>query len=53
MLADSSAVVFSANPINGRLDEIVINASYGLGESIVGGTATPDSSSCARPTSRC
>lgn len=40
--ADSAAVVFSANPINGRLDEIVINASYGLGESIVGGTTTPD-----------
>ena len=40
--ADVSAVVFSANPIDGRLDEIVINASYGLGESIVGGTTTPD-----------
>jgi phosphoenolpyruvate synthase/pyruvate phosphate dikinase len=40
--ADSAAVVFSANPVNGRLDEIVINASYGLGESIVGGTTTPD-----------
>ena len=42
VLADSSAVVFSANPVNGRLDEIVVNASYGLGESIVGGTTTPD-----------
>jgi phosphoenolpyruvate synthase/pyruvate phosphate dikinase len=40
--ADSSAVVFSVNPVNGRRDEIVINASYGLGESIVGGTTTPD-----------
>lgn len=40
--ADSAAVVFSANPVNGRLDEIVINSSYGLGESIVGGTSTPD-----------
>jgi phosphoenolpyruvate synthase/pyruvate phosphate dikinase len=40
--ADSAAVVFSVNPINGRTDEIVINASYGLGESIVGGTTTPD-----------
>lgn len=42
VLADSSAVVFSANPVNGRLDEIVVNASYGLGESIVGGSTTPD-----------
>ena len=42
VLADSAAVVFTANPVNGKLDEIVINASYGLGESIVGGTTTPD-----------
>ena len=40
--ADSAAVVFSANPVTGCLDEIVVNASYGLGESIVGGTTTPD-----------
>ena len=40
--ADSSAVVFSANPVSRSLEEIVINATYGLGESIVGGTATPD-----------
>jgi len=40
--SDVSAVVFSANPIIGSRDEIVINASWGLGESIVGGTVTPD-----------
>lgn len=40
--ADSAAVVFSANPVSRSLDEIVINATYGLGESIVSGTATPD-----------
>jgi len=40
--ADVSAVVFSANPITGSRAEIVINASWGLGESIVGGTVTPD-----------
>lgn len=40
--ADVSAVVFSANPISGSWDEVVINASWGLGESIVGGTVTPD-----------
>ena len=42
ILADCAGVVFSANPVNGRRDEIVINVSYGLGESIVGGTTTPD-----------
>jgi pyruvate, water dikinase len=40
--SDVSAVVFSANPITGSRDEIMINASWGLGESIVGGTVTPD-----------
>ncbi len=29
-------------PITGNRDEIMINASWGLGESIVGGTVTPD-----------
>ena len=40
--ADVAAVVFSANPLTGSRDEVVINASWGLGESIVGGTTTPD-----------
>jgi len=40
--SDVSAVVFSANPITGSRDEIMINASWGLGESLVGGTVTPD-----------
>ena len=40
--SDVSAVVFSANPVTGSRDEVVINASWGLGESIVGGTVTPD-----------
>ena len=41
--ADVSAIVFSANPVTGSPDEVVINASWGLGESVVGGTVTPDS----------
>jgi phosphoenolpyruvate synthase/pyruvate phosphate dikinase len=40
--ADVSAVVFSVNPITRNEDEIVVNASIGLGESIVGGLVTPD-----------
>jgi phosphoenolpyruvate synthase/pyruvate phosphate dikinase len=40
--ADVAAVVFTANPITGNRDEVMINASWGLGESIVGGTVTPD-----------
>ena len=41
--ADVSAVVFGANPVTGSRAEVVINASFGLGESVVGGTVTPDS----------
>jgi len=40
--AESSAVVFSCNPVSGSQDEVMINSNWGLGESIVGGTATPD-----------
>ena len=40
--ADSSAVIFSANPVTQNRGEVVINAIWGLGESIVGGTVSPD-----------
>ena len=40
--ADASGVVFSANPVTGARDEIVVNAAIGLGESVVSGTVTPD-----------
>lgn len=40
--ADVSGVMFSANPLTKNPHDIVINASYGLGESIVSGIVTPD-----------
>lgn len=40
--ADVSAVVFSANPITGNREELIITATWGLGESLVGGAVTPD-----------
>jgi phosphoenolpyruvate synthase/pyruvate phosphate dikinase len=40
--ADISAVVFSANPVTRSRDHILINASWGLGESLVSGVVTPD-----------
>lgn len=40
--ADIAGVAFSANPIDDNRDEVVINMSWGLGETIVGGTVTPD-----------
>ena len=41
--AQVSAVVFSVNPVNKNRDEMIINANWGLGESIVLGLVTPDS----------
>ncbi len=40
--ADAAGVMFTANPVNGRRDEMLISAGYGLGESIVSGQITPD-----------
>jgi pyruvate,water dikinase len=42
VVADVSGIVFSANPLTGALQEVIINASWGLGESVVGGSVTPD-----------
>ncbi|HHG89146.1 MAG TPA: hypothetical protein ENJ90_01525 [Devosia sp.] len=40
--ADSAGVLFSANPVTGNRDQVVINASWGLGEAVVSGLVTPD-----------
>ncbi len=40
--AEASAVVFTRNPISGQDDEMLINATWGLGETIVSGAVTPD-----------
>ncbi len=40
--SDMSGVGFSLNPLNNCFDEVVINASFGLGEAIVSGIVTPD-----------
>jgi pyruvate,water dikinase len=39
---EKSGITFTANPVNGRRDQVVINASWGLGESIVSGAVSPD-----------
>ena len=40
--ADVSGILFTANPSSGDRSELVVNASYGLGEAVVGGHVTPD-----------
>ena len=37
-----SGVAFTLNPVTGARDEVLINASWGLGEAIVSGMVTPD-----------
>jgi pyruvate,water dikinase len=41
VLADRAGVLFSRNPVTGA-EEIVIEASWGLGEAVVAGLVTPD-----------
>lgn len=38
----TSGVALTMNPVTGARDEIVINASWGLGEAVVGGHVEPD-----------
>ncbi len=40
--ADSAGVAFSLNPLNNCFDETLINANYGLGDTVVSGAVTPD-----------
>ena len=40
--ADVAGILFTANPATGERDEMIVNASFGLGEAVVGGQVTPD-----------
>jgi len=40
--SQASGVLFTANPLNGRRTETVIDATLGLGEALVGGLVEPD-----------
>jgi len=40
--SEVSGILFTANPVTGDRGEVVINASWGLGEAIVSGLVTPD-----------
>jgi phosphohistidine swiveling domain-containing protein len=46
--AKSAGVLFTADPLTGDRDQLVINAAWGLGEALVGGQVTPDSYVVAR-----
>jgi pyruvate, water dikinase len=40
--AGKSGVLFTADPVHGRKDRIVVEAAFGLGEQVVSGEVTPD-----------
>jgi phosphohistidine swiveling domain-containing protein len=40
--ADAAGVAFSANPVTGERDEVLVSAVRGLGDRLVSGEATPD-----------
>jgi hypothetical protein len=40
--ASAAGILFTCNPVTGARDEVVINASWGLGEAIVSGRVSPD-----------
>ncbi len=42
VFADAAGVLFTANPVTGKRDEMMITATWGLGEAIVSGKVTPD-----------
>ncbi|MCG8707632.1 phosphoenolpyruvate synthase [Brenneria sp. 4F2] len=47
--ADSAGVAFSIDPVRGDLNRVLINACFGLGESVVGGEAPVDEFRVALP----
>lgn len=40
--AEAAGVLFTAHPLTGAHDQLMINAAWGLGEALVGGQVTPD-----------
>ncbi|MFN2520032.1 MAG: PEP/pyruvate-binding domain-containing protein, partial [Candidatus Limnocylindria bacterium] len=40
--ADVAAIAFTSDPVSGDRERVVVNASWGLGETIASGTVTPD-----------
>lgn len=40
--SEVAGILFTANPVNQRRDQAVLNASWGLGEAVVSGLVTPD-----------
>lgn len=42
VVPEVAGVLFTIDPVSGRTDEMLLNASWGLGEAVVSGMVTPD-----------
>ena len=51
--AEAAGVLFTANPVSGDRSELIINASWGLGEAVVGGEVAADTHILDRATLSC
>src|SRR4029077_929277 len=40
--ADAAGVMFTMNPVSSRVDQVVVNSNFGLGDSVVSGVVEPD-----------
>ena len=50
--ARSSGIMFTSDPVSGKKDRIIIESSWGLGESIASGLVTPDRFICDKLTTK-
>jgi pyruvate,water dikinase len=50
--SETSGIAFTAHPVTGDRNQVVINAAWGLGEAVVAGKVTPDSFVVHKPTGK-
>ncbi len=50
--AEFSGIIFTANPVSGHRDEMLINTAWGLGEAIVSGRVSPDTITVEKTTGK-
>jgi len=50
--AEAAGILFTANPVTGQRDQVVLSAAWGLGEAVVGGLVTPDTLTVDKATGR-
>ncbi|MFN2151763.1 MAG: PEP/pyruvate-binding domain-containing protein [Anaerolineales bacterium] len=49
VFSEAAGILFTANPINGQREQMMVSASWGLGEAVVGGLVTPDTLTLQKP----